>query len=514
MGDTTTSYTPYDYRRVCDECGSLFQRSQLHRKYNWILCDTCDAPGDRIREEEDAAIARQRPFRILPVPNAKPLQPYSPYEWGTEEAILFDFVLQTAPARNPGGPSDVSAAAWAVSYLSDIVAQGTRPAVWLSSATTKIVSLCTYLLSQQYGSPTGVASTAPDPRYGGFNVSGSYVTATTIAAGLAFVKAYKAVGAPEHLNAANRCATFIRHAQCGDIQATKQTVYPHGGSAYHVGGLAASVADSTQLQSNLFNLADTYAVVFLELLGTILTPSATYGDASSTSFFTAPTQATLATMISQLVAFAETGPFDSGNSGAATAGLSTTAPKVTYNAYLSDGTGTGTWGTPTTVPGAVVAMALAAIFAANPADPLASAVATWLLAFTPNAANATPTTNSPQQTLNGDTGIYDPTIAPATALQAAPPFTEATGALYDLAALGVLSPPLSALSAATLRNGREALASGQPFTVFPPNNFALRYPSTLGRAGLSLQPNSGSGVVTPDVVLAAQFGAVFRVLIP
>jgi hypothetical protein len=509
--DTTTQYVPRDYRRVCDQCGNLYNRSQLHRRRNWIFCSDCEPPGSRIIEEENAEIARMRPFRILPVPNPKPLLTDGYYNFITEEAVVYDFIMATAPARNIGGANSVDAAAWATCYLADIVNQNTRPATWVSSAKTKIASLVTYLLTQQYGSPTGVASTAPDPRYGGFNSSNFYTTATTIAAGLAFIKAYSALGTPEYLNAANRCATFIRHAQCGNIQATKHTVYPSGGSAYYVGGLATSVADSTQLQSGSYNVSDVYAIVFLKALGVAVGLSTQYGDAASTAYFTSATQATLTTMIADLVTFAEIGPKDSAHADATTPGLSTTAPKTTYGAYLSDATGSGSWGAPSTTPGISVAMATAGVYAASATDAAAAAIVPWLLAFTANSANATPTSNTPEQTIKGITGTYDPTVAPATSLLASAPFKEASGAFYDLAALGVLAPTLSGLSVATLRNGRTTLAPSEPYTTIAPNSLTNRSPGVLGRAGLSFQPVSSSGgAFTPDVVLAAQWGGVYR----
>jgi hypothetical protein len=275
--------------------------------------------------------------------------------------------------------------------------------------------------------------------------------------------------------------------------------------------VAFTVTDSTGLQSNTFLLRDVYAVVFLKALGAIVGMSATYGDAASTSFFTAATQATLTTMVTELVAFAETGPKDHGNGDNPTPGLSTTAPKVQYNAYTSVPAGSGTWGSPAQVTGSDIAMTVAAVYAANPADPLASSAVTWLLAFTANSANATPASNTQQQTLDGITGTYDPTIALATSLQATAPFTEATGALYDLAALGLLSPPLSGLSAATLRSGRSSTADGEQYTTYALQVLDTRFPSVLGRAGLSLQPWTSAGrVYTPDVVLAAQYGAVYR----
>lgn len=509
MGDTTHGYVPRDFRRTCDQCGNLHNRSELHRKGPWIYCSDCDEPGDRIREELDAAIARQRPFRILPVPNAKPISD-GPYDWIAEEAQIFDFILATAPSRNIGGAFSPSACAWAICYLCDIVTQNMRPPSWISSARTKAQSLYTILVALQYGAPLGPAATTQDPRYGGFNESGAQLASTTIAAGLAFVKAYSVLGQQDALPAANRCATWIRHAQCGDLQLTTfHTVYPSGGSAYHVGGVASNVAISSPVQSGVYNLADVYAAVFLVALGGVGGTSATYGDSTSTAYFSAATSATLATMVSEIIAFAEVGPKDSAHSDANTPGLSTTAPKSTYSAYTSISTGTGSWGSPSLVTGSAIAMATAACFAASSTDATVTAVLSWLNAFTANPANATPTTNAPQQTLSALTGTYDPKVAPAAGLTAAAPFTETSGTEYDLAALGLLAPALAATNATQLRNARATLSPGQRFSTF---DLGFRYLGPIGRAGLSLQPNSATaGIYTPDVIFASQFGAVYRV---
>lgn len=522
MSDTTTQYVPRDFRRVCDQCGNLYNRSALHRRGPWIFCDNCEPPEARIIEEENAQIAAMRPFRILPVPNPKPLLIDNLYGYIAEEGVVFDFIMATAPSRNALAlGKDQLSAAWATIYLADIVIQNTpqtlalgltstsiRPASWVSAAKTKIASLMTYLLSQQTGSPTGPATTTTNPRYGGFLVVGAYTSTLAIAAGLAFIKAYQALGTPEYLNAANRCATFLRRLQCGDIQATQWTVYPNGGSPYHVGGVASSVSDSTGFQNNTFNLQDVYAVVFFKALAAVVGLSATYGDAASTAFFTAATQATLATMIAELVTFAEVGPKDSGHANALTPGLSATAPKSVYSAYLSTGSGLGTWGSPTTVTGQTIAMATAGCYAASGADATVRAMLAWLAAVAANPANATPTTNTPQQTLNAITGTFNPATCLATSYTATAPFTEATGALYDLGSLGILAPVLSGASVAALRAARTAVSEPVPWSTF---YLDLKYLGTLGRAGLSLQPHSTANQPgLPDVLFASQFGAVYR----
>jgi len=524
MGDTTHGYVPRDYRRVCDQCGLLFNRSRLHRKGPWIFCDICDARGDRIREEEDAAIARQRPFRILPVPNAKPLTVDSPYEWEAEEAFIFDFIAMTSPSKLVGESPRADAAAWAATYMGDIIIEGERPEIWLSSARKCLDTNIAYLLSIQYGSITGPSVANSNPRYGGFLRSGVYTTSDVIQAGLAFLRAFQVTGEQEHLNGAKRCATFIRRAQCRDLQ-TPYTTYPSGGAAYHVGGVSASLAESNSLLSSQYNLADVSAAEFLVELGDELGMSATFGDAASTSFFTAATQATIETMIDEITAFGTTGAKDANASGEYVSGLDPERVRQYYTAASSNGSsGAGVWNVSTTTTGAIVASAIKGIFAVNGSeDSTVTATLAWLADFTANSSNATPSTNTQQRTYDTITGDYDPAVAPAVSLKVQSPFTESTGTLYDLAALGMLAPVLAETDPAVLRDSRSTLSPGQRFSVF---DLSLRPLGPMGRAGLSLQPHSGgqtidpeTGQITPapntqDVTLAAAFGNIYRYVNP
>lgn len=505
---TTTSYAPRDFRRVCDQCGVLWNRSDLHRKGPWIFCWDCDQPGDRIREQEDAAIARQRPFRILPVPNAKPQNYSDPYSWQLEEAQIFNVITGTAIVPAMSGPTT---SCWAAIYLGQLLQQGARPAVWVATATSALRANVDNLLTAQYGSPTGIAVGATDPKYGGLSNGTSCTSANASLGGVAFLLAYAVLGDVKYAVAADRCATFLRHAQCCDLLVSGWTVFPAGGAPYHVGGLAQAVLVSGPSYVTSYLLADVLALWFLQLLVNLRGAGAVYGDATSTAFFSASTTAPLSQMMAELGVFASVGVFDSSAGGALVTGLSTAKPQATYVAAVNGVGGAAAWTASATIPGATIASALAGVFAAFGATSQVTAVLAWLQSFTPNAANATPASNSPQQTLAGITGVYSPAIAPATSLASSAPFTEATGALYDLAALGLLAPVLASTNVAALKSSRSTLSPPEPFAVGDP---AGKYLGPLGRAGLSLQPHSAAGAAVPSVQLAAQFGAVYRYAIP
>lgn len=473
---TTTTYVPRDYRRVCDQCGVRYNRSQLHRKLHWIFCDTCDAPGDRIQEEEDAAIARQRPFRILPVPNAKPMSVDSPYDWQAEEAQIFNFVASVAPAATYGGTSDFESAAYAAVYMADVldaIDDESRPEVWRAAATDTMTTCLDYLLTQ-------FGSFATDSiRYGSIGlVSGLGYSGRAISAGIAFMRGYSVTGNGDYLFAAKKCATFV---------SSMQAVYSV------TGGVAEYVDTSTSLPSGNYLLADVMALWFLSLLAEEVGDGFVAGIASPSDWATTTSQ-TLGTMIENLTEFAEVGPLESGEH---VPGLSVTAPRATY--VFNQGTLTGAWTTITDIDSADIAMALRGLYAAEPESETITAILAWLADFGANTDNATPSTNTEQETLDGITGDYDPAVCVATSLTAADPFTESTRALYDLQSLGWLAPALAASDASGLRDSRADLSPGQRFSVY---DLSLKYLGPLGRAGLSLQPVSAA----PERAIAMDFG--------
>jgi hypothetical protein len=500
---TTTRYVPFDYRRVCDVCGNLRNISEMVERPGYeFVCSY--HPGERTELELSTAIANTRPIVILPVPNPKPQNLYQPQNYEAYEAQIFNYVLREAPDLTAATPH--RSAAGAAVYLADIITQGTRPAVWIASARTSLTACLTFLLSKQYGSPTGPTGTKDNPRYGGFLSGGLYTTITTSFAGLAFVKGYAATGNTDYLAAAGRCATFIRHVQCGDLQVTGYTVYPDGGGAYHVGGLASDVTDATGLLTNQYAVADIFALYFLKQLSAVVGPTATYGDAAATAFFSAATLATLATIMGELGTFASLGAKDQVRGGIIT-GLSATTPFQKYSAAINGTGGSATWQTNANTTGTINALGLRGVYEASGVTAQVTSVLTWLAAFTANPANATPSTNTAQQTLSSNTGAYDPTIAPATTLKTSAPFTEGAGALYDFSALGIMSPVLLAAGGtfkASLQASRDTLSNPQPYSVF--NNYiGEKYLGPVGFSGLSLQPNG-----VPNVLSAARAGEIYR----
>ena len=479
---TDSGYEKGNYLRVCDICGHRFHFRDLKPIGELRFACPDDAPG-LTSMQISRFNARAKPLIVRPNRWAKDYAQTGIYQLA--EAQIFNFVSQVAPAGDRNAANDALAAAWTVVYLSDVLAQDKRPQGWDRTATAAIVRCCTYLLSLQYGSPTGPApaSAASNPRYGGIQYNTDWNTSATVAAGLAFIKAYGALGTSGYRDAAERAATFIRHAQSGDVQVSAYTVYPAGGGPYHIGGLAKSVHDSTGLLDTEYLVADIAGAWFLRLLANNLGDGRFYGDLTATAFFGA-NAASLATMIAELTAFGETGARDSAESGQFITGLSTTAPSTTYSAATNGGTGAASWATSTRVVTNDIALAVLGIYSANGTTAKVTEMMAWLASFASNVNNRTPAGTPPEEVYQGITGTYSPSLCPADLLGTSAPFTEADGALYDWASLGLLSPILAG-NQATFKTSKDQLSTSVRYTTLDITNLWL---GPIGSSGLSLQP--------------------------
>jgi hypothetical protein len=500
MGFTDSGYTRGDFIRVCDICGHRYHFSQLRPIGELRYACPDDSPG-LTAMQISRWNARARPLKIRPNRWAKGITQTPTYQ--IPEAATFNFIASVAPATIRDFVPSALAGAWAAIYMADIVNQGLRPAGWIATAKASLRTCLNFVLTQQYGAPTGIspAGASSDPRYGGIKLGVNYSTATTIAAGVAFVMGASALGDWSLLAAADRCATSRRHAQCGDLQVSTWTTYPSGGGPYHIGGLASGVVDSTQLQTTSYLTADIAALWFLSLLVAARSPSTVYGDGAATAFFSASTAAPLSQMISELAAFAATGARDSTAAGAFVTGLSTTAPRATYVAATNGGSGTATWTPISTIARDSIAMATLGVFEAFGLNAQVTAIMSWLASFTPNHANATPA-QADSKTLAGITGTYDPTLCPADNLTTSAPFTEAAGALYSWSSLGLLSPIL-AQQTPGLRTSKDQLDAPERVNA---TEYSFRYLGPIGLSGLNLQP----GTTADNVLLAAKGGMIWR----
>lgn len=502
---TDSGYERGNYLRVCDICGHRFHFRDLKPIGELRFACSDDAPG-LTSMQVSRVNARAKPLVVRANKWAKDYAETSIY--GLAEAEIFNFIASVAPAETRGGSSTALGAAWATIYMSDLVNQRKRPMVWDRTARAAITRCCAYLLSVQYGSTTGPApsGTIDNPRYGGILVGTTYTTAQTIFAGVAFLKAFEATGVTAYRDAAVRIGTFIRHVQSGSVQATAFTVYPAGGGAYHIGGLASGVLNGTGLLATTYNIADVSGLWFLRLLADLVGEATTFGDAAPTAFFGA-NLASLTLMMSELTDFGTTGARDPLSLGALTPGLSVTAPRAVYQAAVNGVFVVAAWGVSDTIASDDIALALLGLYVANGATEKVTEMLAWLNAFASNEDNRTPATTSEIAVLDGITGTYDPTLCPADVLRAAAPFIEAAGALYSWASLGVLAPILAASSPVAFKRSKDQLSTSQRYTYTDNHE---RFLGPIGASGLSLQPFDVNVTAGGNVVAAAKTGMVYR----
>lgn len=486
---TDSGYEKGNYLRVCDICGHRFHFRDLKPIGELRFACPDDAPG-LTAMQISRFNARARPLIVRPNKWAKDYSQTGIYQLA--EGQIFNFIASVAPAGERDGASDPLSAAWASIYMAEVMRQDKRPLYWERTATSTITRCCDYLLTLQYGAPDGAnpTGTIDNPRYGGILFGTTRSTATTIAAGVAFLKAYQALGTSKYLDGARKVATFLRHAQSGNVQATKYTVYPAGGGAYYIGGLASSLDDSSGLLNGNYNVSDIVGAWFLTLLRAQL-GDLTYGDAAATAFFTAPTAVPLSTMIADLTAFGEVGARDH---GLIVCPLSSTAPKLNYTAALAGVGGAAAWADPGLITTRELALALLGIYSANGNTAKVVEMMAWLAAFTSNAANQTPSNLREDLILEGITGTYDPTLCPADTLAETAPFIESDGALYDWSSFGILAPILAGNQAA-MRRSKDTLSASVRYSYFDVTNVYL---GPIGSSGLTLQPffrNAAGGLV-------------------
>jgi hypothetical protein len=490
---TTTPWKRRDYKRACSICSHtwMFSKMRAIGQGRWACPD--DAEG-LTAEQISRHNAHARALKVRPVKHPLPATHTDIYQ--LEEAQIFNFVTSVAPYntqadKDNNGTKSAQAAARAAIYLADILLENTRPAVWLNAAQAALDIQLTYLLTLQYGSPTGPFDDDPTSKtYGGVKDGDDYlITNVTALTGVAFLKSYQILGQMSHLDVAKRCATFIRHQQRAGYStgspipyASDQTLYAD--SAYVVPGVAAGVdIASTGILPDYY-LSDQGACAwFISLLSSIVGASTTFGE-TSTARFTGSTLATLAQMLADIVSFLTTGARDTTASGALVVGLSTTTPKLYYRAStLLFGT-RSFW----SLAGADAASILTdqwalCLFGLNAAGVLSAEVTAlynYLMAMTSNVANVQ-TSLSKAGMLANLLGAYDPTVAPAVSVTGT---TESTGSVYSWSAAAWLAAIASVRTPAAFKRSKDILSVPRRIST---TSYEVKYMGPLGRAGLSFQ---------------------------
>ena len=480
-----------DFPRVCDYCGHRFMWKELRmiEPMKWACPD--DTPG--LTATQISRInARAKPLIVRPRRYAKDYIQTPIYQLA--EAQAFNFLASVAPASEKNGSSDPLSAAWAAIYMADVINQAKRPKTWTATATTVVKRCCDYLITRQAGGGLLPQAAISDAWYGGLTsnidpfVGTEFSTTTwstpmTIAAGIAFLKAYAALGTVTYLEAAKRCATYVRHVQSGAYALSGYTVFPPGGGRYYIGGLSNSMTDFTGLLSRNYFIADVAGLWFLKLLSDVVGASTVYGDTALTGYYQ-PNAASLSTMIADLTTFAVTGPRDNTLGGALTTPLSATEPRGLYQAARNGLGGLAFWQA-ADLTAADLSLCLIGLYMANGMLDSITTMLNWIRAATPNPNNLTPASLPEDQVVLGITGTYDPALCPASSLSETVPFTESDFALYDWSSFGLLAPILSVVDPGQMRISKDTLSTAVRFSA---NDVGEVFLTQIGESGLSLQP--------------------------
>ena len=481
-----------DYPRVCDFCGVRWMAKELKMiEPMRFACPDC-SPGMTALQISKYN-ARVRPLIVRPRKWAKDYIQTPIYQLA--EAQAFNFIAKNAPADTPGGGSLVATAAWAAIYMADVILDARRPLTWDRTARTVLARCCDFLLTKQY------TANSLSLKYGAINDSGTTWTASVaIAAGVAFAKAYTALGTANYLLAAERCATFLRRAHRADLHSTAYTVFPSGSSArYRIKGIPSLYLESTDRYDDPYLVDDLLAMWLFKLLGDIRGQSTVYGGAPTS--FNSSADGTIATILAELQEFADVGVADATTGGLVSA-ISPTAPKSSYSAAFFGFGGTTRW-TILGVPGEL-ALALRGLYEASGAtSQVTSMVSACFLGIAANPAFATPAGMTEAALYAGLTGDFDATLCPPVGADySVTPFLDSSSS-YDWASLGILSPIMDAATLGNLRTSKDTLSTGQKTAV---EQIDRTYIVNYGYTGLTFQ----TSLQALSVKLAAQAAGIYR----
>lgn len=532
---TTTSYVPYDYRRTCDLCGNPYNISKMYKKGPYTYC--LDHAGERISEELDRGNARQRPFRILPVPNAKPEDQTQPDVFESEESEIFDLIA----AGRAGGArylQVVSGSATVAPLAADVIptnawgcmhyynlALATYPKghtdVWHAQALAALRAAADVVLALQ----TTTGSRATNAYYGGFLATGGgfYYSEDASIAGLAMLYAYRLLGDLKYLYAARASASFLRNLQAIGSHGVYFTSSDSSGQNRLYTGAVTNFVNAIALYADhRFYPSSLMALWFWNELRLTDGDQTIGATAAITGAFTAAPAQLLTASMSDMRTFWETGAYDV-TAAAIVNGFTASTPRECFNAYPalklntssigSNVTGTGTWiyqdagATGTTVTALNWAKGMAALYAVDGLSAQVTALDDWMQSFTSNPAYETGTV-SEGGLARATTGTYAPSTAPAKFLlvrDAAHGYASIAmngSSLYDWGAFGLLSPIWVARRAYDFKLARRAacLAQRRLSDGLPSDGFWVDRGFQRGRQGLTWQTSfvealdHGSGV--------------------
>lgn len=472
MTTTSTKYVPFDPLRICDICGDLQRKSSMRRLRGGMWACP-NEPQWRDAVELSAANARQKPFRILPVKDAKPENWNSPDSYEGDDGEILNFIARavgngaryesvTNGDLAPLTGNLLQAYGWSAQYLYGMIAENKRPLRMINLAKSLLTQIANTLLARQVGTTLSGSTTAA---FGAFLESGAtvYVTQDAASCGLALLYAYNVFRTVSYLTAARLAASYLRNVQSIGKCASNFTSSDAAGTArLYTGGVCSEVSTTfggdpaeNFYSNHLFYPGDLLTLQFWKSLLNVDGDQTVGTSGVPDGFVTSPAQL-LSTSISEMRDFWTNGVRDS--AGETYTGLSTATPREFFNAYPAAKTGfsvvgTGRWefedggaSTGTNITAQNFAMALSALYAYEGASSQVTEINTWLRSFSSNPDFEIPANESPRDLARSVLGTFDATAAPATLLtvrdaDASYAATKKNGSgLYDWGAFGLLAP--------------------------------------------------------------------------
>jgi hypothetical protein len=525
-----SGYRKKDPKRVCDICGVQMFFSEL--KYigqnRWACSD--DAPG--LTEYQIARHnARVKPLLVRQVKHPRSLAQTPTYL--TQEAQLFALVRDQWAFRNSVNGYGAGAASGTTQlaaqcglYFGELLVEGERPTSWLTQAATQLRAIADFIISKQYGSPTGPnpAQATNTRLYGGVLESTTlqctaYVNAIS---GLVLLRAYRLLGDSKYLVAANLVATFLRQG----LQQRQPGVGQNQPTSVYLGGFCTSITTGDAPDTN-FPLLGASAMWFLSELRAIVGGSTTYGVATAGGDFDGSAAGTLDAMLSEARAFYAGSkiPGFANPTGTAFGAMSMLSSATPRGNYFDNGSGSYSALLSSTglyfVTSFDFSVALRGLYEYEGYSATVAGIYEWLMAFTSNPDAEPPAGSASFTVANGVKGIYNPGIALSFNLAYADgsgnPISRnlaGTTTSYDTTTVGILAPVRIA-SGRDLSDAKASLsAPGRIRASRTDTNDQFAYPLLRGQCGLSFQMvpsiTGSAGQVWGVTSNAAFCGLVYR----
>lgn len=520
---TVGPYSPRDYRRVCDICGVLYNRSRLVKRDDGLFYCPDDSGGLTARGKDRLDAMESKPRRKIRT-ESKPRSELPTYE--AEEARVFNLVTSDVypyqykdvaagmPTTFVDSSPSILFLATSVKYLYDLYVENKRPQAWLDVALAQVVRNADRLLTLQHGSSTGYAAATTDFQYGLVSISSfSGNTNATCHSMLAFIYAYRMTGDGKYLTAARRIATFLRRMQRGDLMISNPA---YGRTNFWASG--ALDGGDWFTDNRLFPANITGIWALQELLNT--DGDSSYGDDVVTDGFTAANGAVpLSTMIADARAF--------WTEFQGICGLSSATPKVRF-----DQSSTWEWQEDTILQDDVIPVKLAyppqlcealqALYSLEGYSDQVADVYTWLLSFTTHPDASLPDGLSPSEIAADVRGTYDPTLTMANIVEydidgtrvAYNWFSTASNmSIYNWLCAGMLAAIHSARNPSYLRRAKDAVAQlvHRYDDVNPANSNVLDDIQLMTTSGFGFQTgNTNLIALSWNAADAARWANVYR----